>query len=45
MYTITEIKTEKQEADFLLLPVELYKNNSYWIRPLDNDIRNVFDPE
>ena len=43
MYTITEIKTEKQETDFLLLPVELYKNNSYWIRPLDNDIRNVFD--
>lgn len=43
MYTITEVKTEKQAEDFLLLPVELYKNNSYWIRPLDNDIRHVFD--
>ena len=33
------------EQEFLLLPVKLYQDNPYWIRPLDNDILGVFDPK
>ena len=45
MYTLIEVTTRQHETDFLELPVRLYKGNPWWIRPLDNDIRNVFDPE
>ena len=44
MYTLIEVTTRQHETDFLELPVRLYKGNPWWIRPLDNDIRNVFDP-
>ncbi|MCK5372076.1 MAG: hypothetical protein KAQ62_26120, partial [Cyclobacteriaceae bacterium] len=38
--------TDKQTAkEFLLFPVELYKNEAHWIRPLDKDINNVFDKD
>lgn len=43
MYNLIEVTTRQHEMDFLELPVKLYKGNSYWIRPLDQDIRNVFD--
>jgi len=35
----------KLRKEFLLLPVRLYKNNDYWIRPLDKDIEAIFDPK
>lgn len=45
MYSLVEV-TDKQQVDaFIQLPVELYKGNKYWIRPLDNDIRNVFNKD
>lgn len=31
------------KKEFLLLPVRLYKNEKNWIRPLDNDIENIFN--
>ncbi|WP_128547254.1 hypothetical protein [Larkinella soli] len=31
--------------EFLQLAVRLYRNDPYWIRPLDEDIEEVFDPE
>ena len=34
----------KRQQEFLLLPVRLYKNNGFWIRPLDKDIEDVFNP-
>lgn len=38
--------TDKQTArEFLLLPVRLYRNDPNWIRPLDKDVEQVFDPE
>lgn len=43
-YTIEEVLSEKQSEEFLLLPVTLYKNEKNWVRPLDDDIRKVFDP-
>lgn len=42
---ITEVKTKKDETDFLLLPTLLYKNDPNWIRALDKDIEEVFDKE
>lgn len=39
-----EVKTAADEKEFLEFPVRLYKNDPHYIRPLDNDIRAVFDP-
>ena len=44
-YKIEKVENGKQAKEFLLLPVELYKNDKNWVRPLDNDIENVFNPE
>lgn len=40
-----EVKTDEDKQAFLHLAVELYKNDPNWIRPLDKDIEEVFDPE
>ncbi len=45
MFYTEEIKSKAQETAFIELPVRLYKDCPYWIRPLDQDIRNVFNPE
>lgn len=45
MYRLIEVTDKRQEETFLQLPVRLYKDCPYWIRPLDQDIRNVFNPE
>jgi len=42
---IVEIKDKAQKKAFLELPVELYKNERNWIRPLDSDIEGIFDTE
>lgn len=44
-YTIEEVLNEKQANEFLLLPVALYKHDENWVRPLDSDIKKVFNPE
>lgn len=41
---IIEVSTPKHAFEFLMLPIKLYKNEPNWIRPLDQDIENVFDP-
>lgn len=40
---LKEVKNEIDARDFLMLPVDLYKNEPNWIRPLDNDINVIFD--
>jgi GNAT superfamily N-acetyltransferase len=42
---LTEVSTAAHRKEFLLLPVHLYKDDKNWIRPLDNDIENVFNPD
>jgi hypothetical protein len=42
---IIEVKTPKHESEFLLLPLKIYRNDPVWIRPLDKDIKAVFDPK
>lgn len=41
---ITEVTSRQHVRDFLKLPVNLYKHEPHWIRPLDKDIEWVFDP-
>src|SRR5690606_28126824 len=41
---IAEVTTAREARDFLKLPVDLYRNEPRWIRPLDKDIEAVFDP-
>ena len=42
---IQEVQNSKDEQEFLMLPVRLYKSTPQWIRPLDKDIVSVFDKE
>jgi len=41
---IVEVKSAKESSLFLKLPISIYKKNSHWIRPLDKDINDIFDP-
>jgi hypothetical protein len=41
---IIEVTDNRSSTEFLLFPVKLYKNTIQWIRPLDKDIKLVFDP-
>ncbi len=43
-YTIEEVASKRQKKEFLDLPKRLYKNEKYWVCPLDNDIEARFDP-
>ncbi len=40
-----EVLTTADEREFLLFPLTLYKNLPHWIRPLDKDVENIFNPE
>ncbi len=44
-YQIIEVTDKNTRCEFLLLPVKLYKNDKSYIRPLDQDIEKVFDPD
>ncbi|MCD6063929.1 MAG: Uncharacterized protein K0R82_1840, partial [Flavipsychrobacter sp.] len=39
-----EVKTDADRKEFLEMAVELYRTDPNWIRPLDKDIEEVFDP-
>ena len=42
---LTEVKTDKDATDFIRVNVEINKNDPNYIRPLDKDINQVFDPK
>jgi len=43
---IIEVKKDKKlQREFLELPSKLYKDDPKWVRPLDNEVEAVFDPE
>jgi hypothetical protein len=44
-YSLIEVNSKKAEREFLLVPISIYKNDPNWIRPLDNDIKSIFDPK
>lgn len=39
------VNNSQTEHEFITLPIRLYKDNLYWIRPLDKDVSDVFDPK
>ena len=41
---LTEVKTNRDRKDFLNVPRILYRNDSTWVCPLDNDMEAIFDP-
>lgn len=42
---IKEVVSKSDIKDFLHLPLTIYKNSKYWIRPLDKDVEDFFNPE
>ncbi len=44
-YTLQEVTTAALAGEWLDFPKKLYKDNRNWVCPLDDDIREVFDPE
>ena len=42
---IVVVNSESLAKEWLLFPLEIYKNDPNYIRPLDNDIKEVFDTE
>jgi hypothetical protein len=42
---LLEVKDKKTAKDFIQVNVEINKNDPNYIRPLDKDINDVFDPE
>ncbi len=43
-YTLHEVKTARDEREFLDLPRRLYKGDRNFVSPLDPAIKSVFDP-
>lgn len=43
-FYIEEVKTRQHEADFLNLPLKIYKDDPNWVRPLDVEMKQIFDP-
>lgn len=41
---ILPVTGKKEEKKFLLLARDIYKNDPNWIRPLNKDLKNIFDP-
>ena len=42
---IDVVQNDEQAKEWLLFPLEIYANDPNYIRPLDNDIKEVFDPK
>lgn len=42
---LTEVKDKKEARDFIRVNVEINRNDPNYIRPLDKDIIEVFDPQ
>ena len=44
-YLLKEVKSSSTHRDFLKVPLSLYSEQPNWIRPLDVDIENIFNPK
>ena len=42
MITVEEVKTRKQQKEFLNFPLDLYKGNPYYIPPMYMDEKKIF---
>lgn len=43
--TIYEVRSNSDKREFLEFPISIYKNDPFWVRPLDRDVELVFDPK
>ena len=43
-YMLQEVTTPALEREWLDLPKRIYRGNRNWVCPLDDDLREVFDP-
>ncbi|MCA1740948.1 MAG: hypothetical protein LC630_00445 [Bacteroidales bacterium] len=41
---VTEVKTEAHKKEFINFPKRLYREDPYWVPPLDSEAEAVFDP-
>ncbi|MCX6245683.1 MAG: GNAT family N-acetyltransferase [Bacteroidetes bacterium] len=41
--TIIEVNNKKTIREFLEVPAIIYKNDPYWVRPLDHEVESIFD--
>jgi hypothetical protein len=41
---IQEVVSKSDKREFIEMPVSIYKGNKTYVRPIDADIENVFDP-
>lgn len=44
-YKLQAVSSKKAEKEFLSFPAKLYKDDPNYIRPLDADIKKIFDPK
>jgi hypothetical protein len=44
-YSIIEVTDKKLEIEFHEIQARLYRDDSNWIRPLDTEIKRIFDPK
>ncbi|MFR9620028.1 MAG: hypothetical protein SNH63_02270 [Rikenellaceae bacterium] len=44
-YTLHEVRTPKEEQQFLDFARKIYRGNRNWVRPTDNDIKKIFAPQ
>ena len=45
MVKISEVKTKKQQREFIEFPLRLYKGNPYFVPPLYGDEKKIFRPD
>lgn len=45
MITVEEVQNTQQKKEFLEFPARLYQHDKNYIRPLDKDIEDIFNPE
>lgn len=44
-FHLIEVKDKKSKREFYELPVRINQGDEHWIRPIDEDIEAVFDPQ
>lgn len=42
---LTEVTGKSLEKAFILMPLKIYENDPNYIRPLDNDVNDIFNPK
>lgn len=44
MIIVEEVQSKDQKKEFLEFPAQLYQHDKNYIRPLDQNIEEIFDP-